>query len=184
MEHEPAPVPAAAEDESQAASASAAPSPPAVDKVEMEDPAEPSAEPAADPAEAEKTLESKPHWTQRGGKWQTRGSRLSSDEECELEEDEEQIQRRLERAQRAADKRAKSGKLKEVVKQFDKDQDFLYGVQPSILFAVLFVSRQLSRSFYFYIPVSFLPLFSSDALRGLRLSKQCTNWSTGNTSTL
>ena len=38
-----------------------------------------------------------------------------------MDEDEEAVQRRLERAQRAADKRAKSGKLKEVVKQFDKD---------------------------------------------------------------
>ncbi|CAE7877774.1 unnamed protein product, partial [Symbiodinium microadriaticum] len=53
-----------------------------------------------------------PHWSQRGGKWQTRGSRLSSDEEGELDDDEEAQRRKIERAQRAAERRAKSGKLK------------------------------------------------------------------------
>lgn len=65
-----------------------------------------------------------PHWTIRGGKWQTRGSRLSSDEECELDEDDEALRQRLERAQLAASKRAKSGKLKEVYRQFRKAGGF------------------------------------------------------------
>ncbi|CAE7451616.1 unnamed protein product, partial [Symbiodinium sp. CCMP2456] len=64
-----------------------------------------------------------PHWSQRGGKWQTRGSRLSSDEEGELDDDEEAQRRKIERAQRAAERRAKSGKLKDAVARFQSDEE-------------------------------------------------------------
>ncbi|CAE7600211.1 zmpB [Symbiodinium sp. CCMP2592] len=120
-----------------------APPPEAAEPPEPPEPPEPAASPEEATEEAEGTEYSKaqelpflpsdaaeagkkalaPHWSQRGGKWQTRGSRLSSDEEGELDDDEEAQRRKIERAQRAAERRAKSGKLKDAVARFQSDEE-------------------------------------------------------------